>query len=819
MGRSRQTALPAVLVAAMATFGICSPVAAAPDAVQISSAVTQSTLDGPVVIDDFSGGVTAANHPEDAGQYRVWYDATDDAFATPSASTVDGVPAMQIDDGGYTNGVYAIYPSAIPTTGSYVVEAELHVIETGSAVDAIGAYQIGVAAGAGAAHRGPNPSDLAGLETFGRYDGLTPADDTGAGPQAVATSSFAADAGDDLLIAFGTDVRSGDWNLDSGGWAGSHAIATEIRLVPVDQPTIVIDNDDGAYIETGSWITSGSPGYDSGTYRFTSTGNAATASWTAQLPEAGSYEVEVIYAAGGNRATSATYELETANGPTTVAIDQTGPNLAWVPLGTFPLPAGPVTLVLDAAASDPPSTVVIADAVRFTPASGPPPIDEPEMRLAAITIFDDIGDVNTIQRTVDALADLHYNAIAVHTRFRGDATYIPNKTNADFPNREPRHPAAGDIDVLEEFTTRGHAAGLSVFAYMNTHLVTSGATPENRPDHVVNRHPDWITYEYNDGDPIPQEPGGEGLWLDPALPAVTHYLAGIAGDIMSNYDCDGIILDRVRYPQTSFTRETGDFGYHPVAVHLFNLLHGKHGTPDPYDPDWITFRQRAITRSVTAIHRTITEIDPQHLLLAYPIGRLDDATDFNYQDWPDWLHRNVVDGVLPQIYDQDPAAFATRLTRHRQAYEGDRLLGVTLDAFRPGNDLAGRVELVRDAGYDGTSPFRHGVMGQLGYLDDLEQAWDGVAQWPDRPGQGQPIERLDVRHDPTTPGRWIVANPNSETLHMTWTMPVTGETGSLYAPPGETGWGTSPTDHIAILIARWYDHLGRPRVDLTVSLP
>ena len=37
------------------------------------------------------------------------------------------------------------------------------------------------------------------------------------------------------------------------------------------------------------------------------------------------------------------------------------------------------------------------------------------------------------------------------------------------------------------------------------------------------------------------------------------YIANLCGDIMMNYDCDGIILDRIRYPQTSPPRVPGPF--------------------------------------------------------------------------------------------------------------------------------------------------------------------------------------------------------------------------------------------------------------------
>ena len=69
---------------------------------------------------DFGRGVAQANHPESAGAYGVWYDATFNTFGTPSASTLDGAPAMRIDDGGFANGVYAIFSGTIPADGTEI---------------------------------------------------------------------------------------------------------------------------------------------------------------------------------------------------------------------------------------------------------------------------------------------------------------------------------------------------------------------------------------------------------------------------------------------------------------------------------------------------------------------------------------------------------------------------------------------------------------------------------------------------------------------------------------------------------------------------
>ena len=100
---------------------------------------------------------------------------------------------------------------------------------------------------------------------------------------------------------------------------------------------VVVDNDDGApaYVETGTWSTSGSPGYDGGTYRWTTPGGSETATWTANLADAGEYEVFVWYVPGTNRPTAAKYDIVAADQTYTVYVDQTSGGYAWESLGTF----------------------------------------------------------------------------------------------------------------------------------------------------------------------------------------------------------------------------------------------------------------------------------------------------------------------------------------------------------------------------------------------------------------------------------------------------------------------------------------------------
>lgn len=158
-------------------------------------------------------------------------------------------------------------------------------------------------------------------------------------------------------------------------WCRMNPLPTPIPTVsPTPSPTpapgtdVIVDNDNGSpfYSETGTWATSGSTGYNGGTYRYATAGGAHTATWTAALAESGNYDVYAIHRSGTNRPTAAKYVVHASSGDQTVYINQTVNDLVWVHLGLFPFAAGNNSLTIDAAGSTPAASAVIADAVRFT---------------------------------------------------------------------------------------------------------------------------------------------------------------------------------------------------------------------------------------------------------------------------------------------------------------------------------------------------------------------------------------------------------------------------------------------------------------------
>jgi len=144
--------------------------------------------------------------------------------------------------------------------------------------------------------------------------------------------------------------------------------------------TIVADNDDGppTYLETGTWTTSGSTGYDGGTYRYASAGTAATATWNVVIPAAGYYDMSAAFLQSTNRVDHARFVFQTSEGNQEVFVNQNGSQeLVDRFMGRFLLDAGPTTVTLDALHSESSTgQVVISDAILFRWAPEQEPLPE-----------------------------------------------------------------------------------------------------------------------------------------------------------------------------------------------------------------------------------------------------------------------------------------------------------------------------------------------------------------------------------------------------------------------------------------------------------
>src|SRR3979411_1580809 len=141
-----------------------------------------------------------------------------------------------------------------------------------------------------------------------------------------------------------------------------------LASLPLATPTLavelIVDNSDGAVLIKGKWTaTKETAGFLGADYLFRTPGDGnSSVSWPFPAGSPGRYEVFARWTSGPNRATNATYLINSNAGQANVGVTQKNNGGAWQSLGSFDFQQGKnqgITL------TDKADGVVVADAIRF----------------------------------------------------------------------------------------------------------------------------------------------------------------------------------------------------------------------------------------------------------------------------------------------------------------------------------------------------------------------------------------------------------------------------------------------------------------------
>jgi uncharacterized lipoprotein YddW (UPF0748 family) len=307
---------------------------------------------------------------------------------------------------------------------------------------------------------------------------------------------------------------------------------------------------------------------------------------------------------------------------------------------------------------------------------------------------------------VDAARAGGFNTLIVQVRGRGDAYY-----DSTFDPRATELAARPDFDPLAEVLARAKPAGLSVHAWINANLVSSAADLPASRQHVIYRHPEWLMVprdlaaDMSAIDPRSPEYLGrlarwtrarldevEGLYASPVHPAAAAHVAGVAAEIVSNYDVDGLHLDYARFPNASFDYSRGALRQfkQSLAPFLSPAERVRVDAQELVDPTayanmfperWQAFRQSRITSLVMRVRTAVKAANPDIVLSAAVVPDLATATGSRMQDWRTWLDQSLVDVLCPMAYTQDLDLFSEQISLARD-FAGDRPIWAGVGAYR-----------------------------------------------------------------------------------------------------------------------------------------
>jgi uncharacterized lipoprotein YddW (UPF0748 family) len=340
-----------------------------------------------------------------------------------------------------------------------------------------------------------------------------------------------------------------------------------------------------------------------------------------------------------------------------------------------------------------------------------------------------------IRAMVSAAADNGFNTLIVQVRGRGDAYY---KSRVE-PRSIDLKDQPADFDPLGFTLTEAHKRGLKVHAWLNTSLLANLDALPTDPNHVYNKHPEWLAvpkfvaaelYKMSPSDPLYRQKivewskGNraelEGVYTGPANSKVRDHIYNIWMDILTHYPVDGIHFDYVRLASP-------DFDYSKTSLTKFNewLLPQldsnqrqqlKQSTKDNplaatelHASKFADFQRVQITALVERIYHAVKKRKPKVVVSAAVFANDENAYTRRFQDWRRWLQMGILDVACPMAYSTDTAVFQKQIeVATTTAHGAKREVWAGIGAYRiPVESTVEKIGVARSVKADGVILFSY----------------------------------------------------------------------------------------------------------------
>lgn len=232
---------------------------------------------------------------------------------------------------------------------------------------------------------------------------------------------------------------------------------------------------------------------------------------------------------------------------------------------------------------------------------------------------------------LDRLKAINVNTVLLHTRIRANTIY-PSNIEPWAPYLSGRPGRDPGYDALQFAIDECHKRGMELHAWV---VCIPIGTKQRQNGYgaasLIRKHPELVK----------TAKGGE-MFMIPGKPETADYIASICQEIVENYDVDGISLDYIRYPESTFNYSDDEL--YPRASNLSKA-------------EW---RRENITRIVRRVHDVVKPIKPWVKLSSSPIGKYADTRRYSaggwncynavWQDPKLWLRENLQDMLFPMMY-------------------------------------------------------------------------------------------------------------------------------------------------------------------------
>ena len=351
----------------------------------------------------------------------------------------------------------------------------------------------------------------------------------------------------------------------------------------------------------------------------------------------------------------------------------------------------------------------------------------------------DLKTEDNVKKIVKNSKNAGFNTIIAQIYGRGDSYY--NSMIA--PRAEILEDQPLDYDPLEVMVKECRDEGLKVHAWVNVFYIWYGVSrddPETYPKsgkHIVHTHPEWIIKDstgkrVDEYDKTDRKLNWiEGLYADPSNVEYRRHFISICMEIAQKYDIDGLHLDFVRYPGSSF-------GYNDKAVNDFKDSYGvdpfdlsvSFASPVPeqfiskelpltarweyyYHSLWIEHKSEYVTSLVKELREILDEMSENGRKLELSAAVFPDKNSAYFsksQDWGRWLDEGYLDMIMPMSYDGSKERVLNQIYNVKKT-AGDKKVLAGLGSYTKSDGaLKDEVRMLQKFNIDGFSFFSYGGM-------------------------------------------------------------------------------------------------------------
>jgi len=359
-----------------------------------------------------------------------------------------------------------------------------------------------------------------------------------------------------------------------------------------------------------------------------------------------------------------------------------------------------------------------------------------------------------IHQMVESAKTAGFNTLIVQVRGRGDAYYRSRWE----PRANELKDQPAEFDPLAVTIAEAHQRGLKIHAWLNTSLLANLDALPDDPNHVFNRHPEWLAvprpvaaelYQMSPADPRYRQRivewskanrgELEGVYTGPANSKVRDHIYRIWMDILKKYPVDGMHFDYIRLASP-------DFDYSRTSIENFHqwlkarLTAGERTSlkaaqaTDPltatemFKDKFADFQREQITGLVQRIYREVKKQRPGVVVSAAVFANDENAYTRRFQDWRRWLQMGILDVACPMAYTTDTEIFRKQVeVASATAHTAGKKVWAGIGAYRiPAESTVEKIGVARSLGADGIILFSYDFTASVSTLNPQGDYLDRV---------------------------------------------------------------------------------------------